>query len=86
MIRNKLNLFDMTTINIYLNFDGNCEEAFIFYKTFFGGEFSTVSRFKDMPSNVSTEPIPESLGKKLMHVSLPISKETVLMGSDVGGE
>ena len=76
----------MTTLNIYLNFNGNCEEAFLFYKSIFGGEFATLNRFKEMPPNASPEPIPASLGEKIMHVSLPISKETVLMGSDVGGE
>ncbi len=76
----------MTTLSIYLNFDGNCEEAFTFYKSVFGGEYATLSRFSEMPPQATAEPIPESLGNKIMHVSLPISKETVLMGSDVGGE
>lgn len=69
----------MTTINAYLNFNGNCEEAFNFYKSVFGGEFSYIGRFKDMPSET---PVPDSVKEKIMHVELPISKETVLMGSD----
>jgi PhnB protein len=75
----------MAQINPYLNFNGNCEEAFNFYKSVFGGEFPMVSRFKDMPpaEGKSVSPVD---GEKIMHVSLPISKETVLMGSDVGGE
>ena len=76
----------MTSLNIYLNFNGNCEEAFTFYKSVFGGAFDTFSRFKELPNNDESKPLPEEFGDKIMHVSLPISKETVLMGSDVGGE
>jgi len=75
----------MTTINTYLTFNGNCEEAFTFYKSIFGGEFAHIGRFKDMPENPEF-PISESEKERIMHVSLPISKETVLMGSDTGGE
>ena len=70
----------MASINPYLTFNGNCEEAFDFYKSVFGGEFAFVGRFKDMPSD--HPPIPEAEKEKIMHVSFPISKETVLMGSD----
>ena len=76
----------MTTVNVYLTFNGNCEEAFNFYKTIFGGEFTYIGRFKDMPPHEGSKPIPEGLGEKIMHISLPISKETSLFGSDVGGE
>lgn len=76
----------MTTVNIYLNYDGNCEEAFNFYKSVFGGEFSYLSRYKDMPPQEGCAPLSEKEGQLVMHVSLPISKETVLMGSDTGGE
>ena len=76
----------MTTVNIYLTFDGNCEEAFNFYKKIFGGDFTYVGRFKDMPPHEGSQPVPEAYGEKIMHMSLPISKETILMGSDVGGE
>ena len=72
----------MAQVNPYLTFDGNCEEAFNFYKSVFGGEFPYIGRFKDMPG----EQIPESQKEKIMHVSLPISKETVLMGSDSSAE
>jgi PhnB protein len=71
----------MATVNIYLSFDGTCEAAFSFYKSVFGGEFSYVGRFKDIPPCDS--PIPESEKDKIMHVSLPISKETMLMGCDL---
>ena len=75
----------MAQINPYLNFKGNCEEAFNFYKSVFGGEFPYVGRYKDMPPSEGQQ-VSEMDGEKIMHMSLPISKETVLMGSDVGGE
>ncbi|HUH33064.1 MAG TPA: VOC family protein [Daejeonella sp.] len=75
----------MAQINPYLNFNGNCEEAFNFYKSVFGGEFPMISRFKDMPP-AEGQPAMNVDGEKIMHVSLPISRETSLMGSDVGGE
>lgn len=74
----------MTTVNIYLTFNGNCEEAFTLYKSVFGGEFPYVGRFKDMPSD-GGKPMPAEDADKIMHISLPISKETVLLGSDTGG-
>ena len=69
----------MASINPYLNFDGNTEEVFQFYKTVFGGEFLIVQRFKDIPSDV---PSPEAEGNRIMHISLPIGKGNTLMGSD----
>ena len=75
----------MAQINPYLNFNGNCEEAFNFYKSVFGGDFPMISRFKDMPPAEGQSAMNVD-GDKIMHVSLPISKETILMGSDVGGE
>jgi PhnB protein len=70
-----------TTINAYLNFNGNCEEAFNFYKSVFGGKFDYVGRFNEMPADPN-KPMPAADANKIMHVSLPISKETILMGSD----
>ena len=75
----------MTQVNPYINFRGNCEEAFNFYKSVFGGEFLMVSRYKDMPPSENTHGA-EIDGEKIMHISLPISKDSWLMGSDVGGE
>ena len=72
----------MAAVNPYLNFNGTCEEAFNFYKSVFGGEFPYIGRFKDMPPMEGCGPISEADGQKIMHVSLPISKETILMGSD----
>lgn len=73
----------MTTTNIYLNFNGNCREAFTFYKSVFGGEFDFLGTFGEMPPQENF-PTPESDKDLIMHVSLPISKETMLMGSDTG--
>ena len=75
----------MASVNVYLNFAGNCEEAFLFYKSVFGGEFSYLGRFKDMPPQEGMPPLPEEMAEWIMHVSLPVG-ETVLMGSDTGGE
>ncbi len=75
----------MTTINVYLTFNGNCEEAFNFYKSVFGGEFPYVGRFKEMPKDGGKE-MPAAEGEKIMHISLPIGGDTMLMGSDTGGE
>lgn len=69
----------MAQINPYLTFNGNCQQAFDFYKSVFGGEFAYIGKFKDMPSE---KPMPEHVGELIMHVSLPISAETILMGSD----
>ena len=71
----------MAAINPYLTFNGTCEEAFNFYKSVFGGEFPYIGRFGDMPPSEEKQ-VPASEANKIMHVSLPISKETILMGSD----
>jgi PhnB protein len=69
----------MTNINPYLNFNGNCEQAFNFYRSVFGGEFIDMQRFKDVPSE---DPLPEAEGEWLIHVELPIGNGNFLMGSD----
>ncbi|HMQ08800.1 MAG TPA: VOC family protein [Saprospiraceae bacterium] len=71
----------MATINVYLTFNGECEKVFEFYKSIFGGEFSYKGTFGEMPPSDEFE-ISEEDRNRIMHVSLPISKETVLMGSD----
>ena len=72
----------MTTTNTYLRFNGNCEAAFEFYKEVFGGEFQHLGRFSEMPPMKGMPPIPEADKNKVMHVTLPIGGETILMGSD----
>ncbi len=76
----------MTTVNVYLTFNGNCEEAFNFYKSVFGGEFPYVGRFKEMPPQEGMPALPPEMEEQIMHISLPISQETSIMGSDTGGE
>lgn len=76
----------MAQINPYLNFKGNCEEAFDFYKSVFGGEYPYVGRFKDMPPSEDGKGMPPEFGEKIMHISLPINGgETMLFGSDACG-
>jgi PhnB protein len=75
----------MTTVNVYLTFNGNCLGAFNFYKSVFGGEFPYISRYKDSPADVN-HPIFPGEEDRIMHISLPISQETILMGCDTGGE
>jgi PhnB protein len=73
----------MAAINPYLVFNGNCEEAFLFYQSVFGGEFLFIGRFKDIPPNTEgCETGSKEDSEKIMHVSLPIGKGTILMGSD----
>jgi PhnB protein len=67
-------------LNVYLNFAGRAEEAFAFYKSVFGGEFSSVVRFKDMP--MEGVKIPQEDENKIMHIALPLGKDDVLMASD----
>lgn len=76
----------MAIVNIYLTFNGTCEEAFNLYKSVFGGEFPFVGRFKDMPPTEGVPAMAPEFGNRIMHMSLPISKETAIMGSDTGGE
>jgi PhnB protein len=70
----------MATINPYINFNGNAEEAFTFYKSVFGGKFASVVRFKDLES--SDFPIPEKDANKIMRIILPIG-DNVLIANDV---
>ena len=70
----------MAQINPYINFNGNAEEAFNFYKSVFGGEFSMIIRFNDMSS--PENPVSKHEANKIMHIALPIGKN-VLMANDV---
>ena len=71
----------MTTINPWINFNGNAEEAFTFYKSIFSGEFTKIIRFKDLASDQF--PVPENEEQKIMHIALPIGNGSVLMANDV---
>ncbi|MBX4201846.1 VOC family protein [Candidatus Saccharibacteria bacterium] len=70
----------MATINPYINFNGNAEEAFNFYKSVFGGEFETIVRFKDIES--PEFPVPENEANNIMRIVLPIGGST-LIANDV---
>lgn len=70
----------MAQINPHINFNGNAEEAFTFYRSVFGGEFAKIIRFKELSS--PEFPIPEKEENKIMHIALPIGK-SVLMANDV---
>ena len=70
----------MPLINPHINFNGNAEEAFNFYKSVFGGEFAKVMRFKDLAS--AEFPVAEHEAEKIMHIALPIGKN-ILMANDV---
>ena len=70
----------MALINPHINFNGNAQEAFNFYKSVFGGEFSKIIRFKDIAS--AEFPVPEKELENLMHIALPIGNN-VLIGNDV---
>ncbi|MBI5726695.1 MAG: VOC family protein, partial [Ignavibacteriales bacterium] len=70
----------MAQINPYINFNGNAEEAFTFYKSVFGGEFATIMRLKDISS--AEFPVSENDANKILRIALPIGKN-ILMANDV---
>jgi PhnB protein len=70
----------MASINPHINFNGNAEDAFIFYKSVFGGEFAKIMRFKDLAS--AAFPVADNEANKIMHIALPIGN-SILMANDV---
>ena len=72
----------MSRVNTYLNFPGNTEEAFIFYKSVFGTEFVSLTRMNDMPRPEGAPTLSESDANKIMNVQLPITNGHVLMATD----
>jgi PhnB protein len=71
----------MTTLNPWINFNGNAEEAFTFYKSVFGGEFARVVRFKDIAG--PNFQVAEAEAEKIMQITLPIGGANTLIGNDV---
>lgn len=67
-------------VNPYLNFDGKTEEAFLFYKSIFGGEFIAHMKMSDAPD---MNDLPKEEMNRVMHISLPLGKDSILMGSDI---
>lgn len=71
----------MTTLHPWINFNGNAFEAFTFYKSVFGGEFTKIIRFKDLAS--AEFPVPEKEEQKIMYIALPIGEGSMLIANDV---
>ena len=71
----------MASLSSWINFNGNAEEAFTFYKSVFGGEFVNVVRFKDLASDEFV--VSEKEENKIMHIALPIGTGTMLIANDV---
>lgn len=71
----------MKAIHTYLNFNGQAEEAFNFYKSIFGGEFQTLQRMSDVPKEAGGVSGKEE--DYIMHVALPVGKDDMLMASDI---
>ena len=72
-------------LNHYLNFQGQAEAAFNFYKSVFGGKFSSLSRYSEMPTEEGIT-LPEADKNKILHISLPINEFTELMASDTNDQ
>jgi PhnB protein len=70
----------MAHINPHINFNGNAEEAFNFYKSVFGGEFKKIIRFKEQSGHDFN--VTEHEANKIMYIALPIGKN-ILIGNDV---
>ena len=71
----------MKAINPWINFNGNAEEVFTFYKSVFGGEFAKIVRFKDLSD--AEFPLAENDANKIVHIALPIGKNNMLVANDV---
>ena len=71
----------MKAINPWINFNGNAEEAFTFYRSVFGGEFTKITRFKELASEEFQ--IPEEEAEKIMYIALPLGKNNMLIANDV---
>lgn len=76
----------MSALHSYLTFNGNCEEAFEFYRSIFGGVFTYKSKFGDFPSENADRKLQEVDKNRIMHISLEIAPGVILMGSDTTSE
>lgn len=72
----------MSKLSTHVAYNGNCEEAFNFYKSIFGGEFDQLMRNKDVPAEVPSQ-VTEAEQDKILHISLPIGDSSMLMGCDM---
>lgn len=73
----------MATLNVYLNFNGTCNQAFDFYQKVFKTQRTGTQFYDDIPADPNHPPMPEDAKGKVMHTSLPLGDGTFLMGSDV---
>jgi uncharacterized glyoxalase superfamily protein PhnB len=87
-LRSELKKTTMPRTSTYLNFDGNTEQAFLFYKSVFGTEFvgEGIKRFEDIPHSTKTAPVNENVKKMVLHVELPLLGNHILMGTDAPKE
>jgi uncharacterized glyoxalase superfamily protein PhnB/uncharacterized protein YndB with AHSA1/START domain len=87
-LRNELNTNTAPRVVTYLNFPGTTEEAFKFYKSVFGGEFSGkgIQRFGDIPSDAGHPPVADNIKKMILHVELPILGGHIIMATDAPKE
>lgn len=76
----------MARVSTYLNFPGNTEEAFNFYKKVFRSEFIDIKRFMDLPSDPTQPPLTDEVKKMILHIELPILGGHILMGTDAPKE
>jgi uncharacterized glyoxalase superfamily protein PhnB/uncharacterized protein YndB with AHSA1/START domain len=87
-LRNELKTDNNARVVTYLNFPGNTEEAFSFYKNVFRSEFSGngIQRFGDIPAQAGHPPVADNIKKMILHVELPILGGHVLMATDAPAE
>lgn len=87
-LRNQLKTDNSARVCTYVNFPGNTEEAFLFYKSVFKTEFTAggIQRFGDLPANADHPPIAEEVKRMVLHVELPITANHILMGTDAPEE
>lgn len=87
-LRNELRTDNTPRVTTYLNFPGNTEEAFLFYRSVFKTEFTGngITRFGDIPADSSHPPVAENIKKMVLHIELPITANHILMGTDAPKE
>ena len=72
----------ITKFNPHVTYNGNCEKAFDFYKTIFGGNYSKVIRYNEMHQESGAPSVPAEVGNQIRHIELPLNNDTLLIGSD----
>ncbi|HEY4336377.1 MAG TPA: VOC family protein, partial [Puia sp.] len=87
-LRREAKTSNKSRVCTYLNFPGNTEEAFRFYRSVFRSEFAGegIRRFGDLPADAGHPPVAEAIKKMVLHVELPITGGHILMGTDAPKE